>query len=58
MSFAATVRMAIRSDEAGARLAALIGLGLLTSGAAFAVGFFAWFRIAEIACHGGYECPF
>jgi len=57
-SFVVTVRMAVRAEETAVTRLSLIGLGLLTSSAAFAAGFFAWFRIAEIACHGGYECPF
>ena len=33
-------------------------LGLLVSGVAFVLGFVGWFQAANVACHGGYECPF
>ena len=57
-SFAATVRMVVRADGRAVRGLALVGVGLVASGAALAGGFWAWLRIAEIACHGAYECPF
>jgi hypothetical protein len=38
--------------------AAVVIVGLLASGAAFILGFIGWFQAADMACHGGYECPF
>ena len=57
-SFVTTVVMASRHSLTGPERALLVLLGLLASGAALVLGFVGWFQAAEVACHGGYECPF
>jgi hypothetical protein len=58
VSFIGTVVMvADRPLDARTRLLVVL-LGLLGSGIAFVLGFVGWLHAANIACHGGYECPF
>ena len=40
-----------------ARTAAAL-LGVAAAAAAFVLGYGVWAEAADIACHGGYECPF
>lgn len=57
-SFVVTVVRAARLDAPQRERVVVVLLGLLGSGVALAIGVRTWFAIAEIACHGGYECPF
>jgi len=53
-----TLVMALRRPlPAGVRIS-LVVVGMAGSGAAFVLGFVGWLDAAEIACNGGYECPF
>jgi hypothetical protein len=57
-SFITTAVMAARQSLTTAERVLIVLLGLLASGAAFVLGFVGWFHAADVACHGGYECPF
>jgi hypothetical protein len=58
VSFIGTVVMvADRPLDTRTRLLVVL-LGLLGSGIALVLGLVGWLHVADIACHGGYECPF
>jgi hypothetical protein len=57
-SFITTAVMAARHPLTPANRVRLVLLGLLASGVALVLGFVGWFYAANVACHGGYECPF
>ena len=56
-SFITTAVMAARPSLTTANRTLIVLLGLIASGAAFVLGYGAWFHAADVACHGGYECP-
>jgi hypothetical protein len=57
-SFITTVVMAARRPLTTAERLIIVLLGLIASGVALKLGFDGWLHAEEIACHGGYECPF
>jgi hypothetical protein len=57
-SFVATVVMAARRALPPDDRWTVALLGLVASGVALVVGWYGWLQAAEVACHGGYECPF
>jgi hypothetical protein len=57
-SFITTAVMSARQPLAAADRVLVLILGLLASGAALVLGFVGWVHAADVACHGGYECPF
>ena len=56
-SFITTAVMSARQPHTTAERVLIVILGLLASGAAFVLGFVGWLQAADMACHGGYECP-
>jgi hypothetical protein len=57
-SFVTTAVMSARQPLTTAARVSIVLLGLIASGSAFVLGFVGWFQAADVACHGGYECPF
>ncbi|MCW3050810.1 MAG: hypothetical protein JWO74_5094 [Solirubrobacterales bacterium] len=53
-----TAVMVVRRPLATAERVGIVLLGVIASAVAFLVGILAWLHAAEVACHGGYECPF
>jgi hypothetical protein len=57
-SFITTAVMVVRRPLVTAERVGIVLLGVIASAVAFVVGILAWLHAAEVACHGGYECPF
>ncbi|MES1193145.1 MAG: hypothetical protein ABUM26_02395 [Solirubrobacterales bacterium] len=57
-SFITTVRMAIHRPLSVGERVLVVLVGLIATGVAVVLGFYGWLHAAEVACHGGYECPF
>jgi hypothetical protein len=57
-AFVATLTMASKRPLTAGRRTLVVLLGLVASAAAAAAGLYGWLLAAEVACHGGYECPF
>jgi spore maturation protein SpmA len=57
-SFITTAVMAVRRPLTTADRVLIVLLGLIASVVAFVVRILAWLQAAEVACRGGYECPF
>jgi hypothetical protein len=56
-SFVTTVVMAVRQSVTATEGIAIVIVGLIASATALVLGFIGWLQAAEVACHGGYECP-
>jgi hypothetical protein len=56
-SFALTIFMLGRVRRFSRQKAAIATLGFLASVAVAFLGAVIWWQAANIACHGGYECP-
>jgi hypothetical protein len=57
-SFITSGVMAARHPLTTADRVLIVLLALIASAVALVLGELAWLQAAEVACHGGYECPF